>query len=739
MSYRNKTPTRCVVAFSAGLLLSPVFVAAQDDDQEELEEILVLGTQPERYQSGRSDSLTGFPLDFLEMPRIVETIPEQLILDQKVTELDEALRNVPGISLSDGFGGTNDDFFLRGYRRNTVYRDGLRRRSNFKINTTNIERVEVIKGPASIGFGQVDPGGLVNVVTKAPLDEPWNYVELRGGRWSNYLALLDISRPVNESFGFRVVGSLQDSESFRDFTTIKRNVIAATGRLQLTDATSLGVSIEVRDEERPLDRGTIAVAVPGGTRAVVNTVADIPRSRRFGEPFEIFETEFQFYGLDLNHEFNDRWSLRAAVAFETSDSDDIQARPRGIFIFDESVQFVDGFFADPLNPPTPESEFDEPTDQIWLARRVDGSQDREIDATFANLRLTGFAETGSITHLLSFSADYRDDEESRFFGTTPNTNGVTTPLFDINNPVYGNLQPVFSGGFQTDTNTDEYGFAIQDFMRFNDKFAALIGLRFDVADADGDGPLDDADETSPQVGLLYSPTDTVSLFASYSEAFVPNTSLRVDLDGNVSVSEPFPPENSEQTEFGVKSQFFDGKLNVSVAVYDIKKENVVIGSGDDAELVDGQDAQGFEVSANGQPIPGMNVVFGYAHTDTELPDGTRPRNVAENTANGWISYEFQGGSMAGVGFGTGFFYSDDRFGDNANTWSLGDYTTYDASIWYNLPFSFSGRDETLPTRIQLSGKNLSDEEYFPASGFNNGQRVNIGTPRSWFISVTTRW
>lgn len=739
MPSNNRISSRWVFALCSSLAMTPLMAMAQQDDDEELEEITVLGTPPERYEAGRSDSLTGFPLDFLDMPRIVETIPEQLILDQKVTELDQALRNVPGISLSDGFGGTNDDFFLRGYRRNTVYRDGLRRRSNFKINTTNIERVEVIKGPASIGFGQVEPGGLVNIVTKAPLDEPWNYVELRGGRWNDLMALLDVSRPVEETFGFRVVASLQDAESFRDFTTIKRNVIAANGEFRLTDATALGVSLEYRDEERPLDRGTIAVPVPGGTRSIVNEITDIPRSRRFGEDFEIFETEFQFYSVDLTHAFNENWVLRASVAFETSDSNDIQVRPRGVFVYDESAQIVDGFFADPMNPPTPEPVFDEDTDQIWISRRVDGSQDRAIDATFVNFLVTGEVETGGVTHQLAFTADYREDEETRFFGTTPNTNGVTTPLFNLRDPIYGQLQPGFAGGFDTATDTDEYGFAIQDFIRFNEKFAALVGLRYDSADADGSGPLDSKSETSPQVGLLYSPTGTVSVFASYAEAFVPNTSLSVDLDGNVSVSDPFPPENSEQVELGVKAQFLEGKLNLSVSAFDIKKENVVVGSGDEATLAEGQDASGFEVSLVGQPIPGMNLVLGYANVDTELPNGNTPRNVADDTLNGWISYEVQAGSLAGFGFGAGVFHSGDRFGDDANTWRLGSYTTYDASVWYNLPFSFSGRDESLPTRIQLSGKNLGDEEYYPASGFNNGQRVNIGTPRAWFLSVTTRW
>ena len=729
--------TQAIVLFAvAGMLLGGTSLDAQERDDENdelLEEIVVLGTPPERYASGETDSLTGFPLSFLEMPRIVETIPEQLLLDQKITDLNDALRNVPGISNSDGFGGTNDDFFMRGFRRNTVYRDGLKRRSNFKTNTTNIERIEIVKGPASIGFGQVEPGGLVNIVTKKPLDEARTYVELRGGSWNDYLALFDISRPITDTFSLRLNASLHDSESFRDFTEIARNTVAATGEISLSEATSLNVSAEYRDEGRPLDRGTIAVPVPGGTLAIVDT----PRSRRFGEAFEAFDTVFQFYSVELDHTWANDWRLRAAVAFEVSDSDDIQVRPRSIRVYDQSIQFNNGFFVGP--PAATEAVYDDPSDQIWISRRVDGSQDREIESNYVNVLLTGSLETGTVGHQLAISAAYRDDEETRFFGLNSNTNGVTTPLFDINNPIYGQLTPGFARGFDTATDTQDIGFAVQDYVRFNDRFSALIGARLDVIDADGSGPLDEENELSPQVGLIFSMTPTVSLFASYAEAFEPNTALSVDLDGNVSMSDPFPPEDSQQIEFGVKAQFYDGKLNLSAAVYDLDKTNVVQGRGAEAILIDGQTSEGFEVALSGQPVPGMNLMAGYAYVDAKAPNGTTPRNVAENTLNGWLSYEFQSGQLAGLGFGVGVFYSSDRYGNNGNTWDLGSYTLVDASIWYNLPFSFVGRDESLPTRIQLSGKNLADEVYYPASGFDNGQRINIGTPRSWFLSVTSYW
>lgn len=726
---------------AAALVLLAALPAARSQDAASpapaiIEEVFVIGTPTDRYGNGRTDALTGIPLDFLELPRVVDVIPEQLLLDQKVTNLNDALRNSPGIAASDGFGGTNNDFFMRGFRRNTVYRDGLRRRSNFNINTANLDRIEVIKGPASISFGQVEPGGLVNVVTKRPLPEARRYVELRRGSWDDNFALVDLSQPLSDRLAVRVNASLQEASNFRDFTDIERRIVATSAHYDIRPSTRVGATVEYRDESQPLDRGTVAVPTADGSRVIVNELG-VPLSRRFGEAFEIFETQFTFFDLRLEHDFNSDWHLRAALAHETSSSNDVQVRPRSILIYDGSVRIDDGFFA--ADPVAPKPFYDGPTDQIFLARRVDGSADREIEANYVNVALNGRLELAGIEHRISVLANYRDDRETRLFRLSPTSDGVSLPLFDVRNPRYGLVDASFSSSFDTDVDTDEYGIAVQDYLQLSKRLGLLLGLRYDDADADGSGPLDSVGETSPQIALRYAAADNVSLFASYSESFVPNTALTVDLDGNISRTEPFAPEEAEQLEAGVKAQFFDGRLNVTAVYYDISKTNVVIGSGIEAELADGQDSRGVELSVAGNPLPGMNLVLGYAYTDAELPDGTRPRNVAEHTANAWVSYEWQGGPLRGFGFGAGAFHQSDRFGDNANSWRLGSYTVVDASAWYNLPFSLAGRDASLPTRIQLSGRNLADERFYSASGFDGGQRINIGTPRAWILSLTTRF
>ena len=703
----------------------------------ELEEVVVIGTDQSRYVTSDKGALTGFQLDFLELPRVVNIIPEQLVLDQKITDLNEALRNTPGVTQSDGFGGTNDDFLIRGFRRNVVYRDGFRRASNFKTNFSNVDYTQVIRGPASITYGQVEPGGLVDIVTKKPLEDRRIAGEVRAGSFSDRLLLLDWSEPLGETAGLRVVASNQDAESFRDFTDISRDTIAISGQFQLTETSQLNLSYEYRDESRPLDRGTVTVATPGG-REIINNLIDIPIERRFGEAFEVFESEFNFFEAGLTQHLGNNWTLRLGAAKEDSTANDLQARPRALVIFNQGAPITaEGFL---LGLVRPEAVFDNVSDQVFLARRTDGSREREIDVTYLNALVSGELQVGEITHRIAVGADYRDLETSRFFATSPTTNGVAAafggngPLLNLRNPIYGNLPAVLStiGRPLRQQATNDFGIFINDYIKLTDQLSLLIGGRYDEFDAEGSVTLDKVDAFSPQVAVNYQLNNTTSVFVSYSEAFEPNSSVNLE----VGPAEPFEPEDSDQIELGIKSEFFKGKLQTSAAVYRIEKTNVLSAENGVAVLRDGQSSQGGEVSISGQPVEGMNIVAGYAYIDAELAgqgiEGNRPRNVGKNTFNLWASYEWQAGSLEGFGIGSGVFYTSDRFGDDANTFGLGSYTLADISAWYTLQVPGGNGDQTM--RFQLAAKNLFDEEYFPASG--GTERISIGTPRAVFGSMS---
>lgn len=724
--------------FACGAVLGlSTFGNTQEGVDLMLEETTVIGTDQSRYLTSARGTLAGFSLDFLELPRVINVIPEQLVLDQKITDLNEALRNTPGVTQSDGFGGTNDDFLIRGFRRNVVYRDGFRRASNFKTNLSNTDSIQIIRGPASITYGQVEPGGLVDIITKKALDERRIAGEARAASFNSRLLLLDWSEPLGDKGGLRAVGSTEDAESFREFTEIARDTVALSGQFDFTEAMRLNVSYEYRDESRPLDRGTLTLATPTG-REVINRLIDIPIARRFGEPFEVFESEFRFLDANLDQDLGADWTLRLSAAREESLANDIQARPRAVVILNEGAPITeDGFF---LAPVMPEARFDDPTDQVFLARRSDGSRERNIEVTYLNAVVSGELDTGSINHRVAFGADYRSLDTSRFFVTTPTTNGVPEefggngPLLNLRNPVYGRLPATLATEntpLQEQGSTD-LGLFINDYMALTETLSLLIGVRYDEVEFDGALQLDAADSLSPQIALNQKLSDRVSIFASYSEAFEPNTLA----DPEAGPLEPIDPEESDQIELGLKTELFEGKLQTAAALYRIEKTNVLTSENGIPVLRDGQSSEGVELSVSGQPVDGMNVLAGYAYTDAALASsdmaGNRPRNVGENTFNIWTSYEWQTGRLEGWGLGGGVFYISDRFGDDSNTFRLDAYTLVDLSTWYTLQIPGGNGYRTL--RFQLAAKNLFDEEYFPASGGN--ERISIGTPRSIFGSVS---
>ncbi|RMB08417.1 TonB-dependent siderophore receptor [Eilatimonas milleporae] len=730
----------CLIGLLIGSTALTGTLSAQDADTEErdddIDEIVVVGTPQSRYIVSEGDPVTGLDLDFLENPRNVTILPEQLILDRKITDLQEALRNVPGIADGDGFGGTNDDFFLRGFRRNAVYRNGFRRQTNFRTNLINIEYTQVIRGPASIRYGRVEPGGIVDIVTKRPLEEQRISGELRYGSFEDTLALLDYSQPVNDDISLRVVASTQDAESFRDFTEIVRDAVAVSARFQVTDRTQLELAYEFRNESRPLDRGTIAVPTPDGL-AIVNEILDIPIGRRFGSPFESSESDFSFYEATVSHDFSETWGVRFAFGFEDSSADDLQSRPLQAFVFDADAPITADGFALAPNLFDFAGVFDDPTDQVFLARRLDGSRNRDTEALYLNLIVTGEIKTGSLTHRISFGADYLDSEQTRQFVRGAQSDGVTVPLFNIQNPLY-TLPDTFSvDGVNVDSFLDEdLGVFFNSYTEVTDRLGVLVGFRYSEIDDDMIFATTQSSQRSsgltPQVGVSYRITDNAAVFASYSESFEPNNVAVDDVTGAV---DTIDPEIGEQIEFGGKAEFFDGRLQTSVALYRIEKVNVVTGFDPLGApiLADGQSSRGVEVSITGQPVPGMNVIASYAYTDAELDTGNRPQGVADTTFNLYTSYEVQGGKLEGLGFGGGVFHQGNRFGNNANTLELGTYTLVDASVWYTVPAPSFVRNGGI-IRFQVAAKNLFDEAFFPAIG--NPLRIALGTPRTVFGSIS---
>ena len=752
-SVAARVASTLIVAFA----VVPTGALAQQQQQQEpkddssegpVEEIVVVGTKQSRYVVDTTDAATRIDLDFLDNPRNVTVIPEQLVLDRKITTIEEALRNAPGVVAGDGFGGTRDDFFIRGFRRNAEYRNGFRRATNFKANLSNIDFTQVIRGPASITYGQVEPGGVVDVVTKKPLQEQRLSGELRYGSFSNVFGLIDVSLPIGDRAGVRVVGSVQDAESFRDFTDINRDTIAISSRFDVTDATRLDLAYEWRNEGRPLDRGTLTVGLPDGSLAIVNDLLDIPFERRFGDPFEAFEVDFQIFEAALAHDLTENWNVQLGMAYEDSIADDLQSRPLQVFVADATDLRIDddGFVAAGIDGPALVNElrsnpYDDATDRVFLQKQLDGSRGRDSQFFHANFFVRGDFATGLLTHRVVFGADYRDGDTTRRFVRGAATDGVDEPYFNLQQPAYLLSDQFSLDGVAIDKfgGTDK-GFFANSYTEFNDRLGVLLGIRYNETSSFMRLPgfslfrESASDGWSPQLGVTFKALDTVSLYASYSESFEPNNSLP-EAGG---AFRPIDPEEGEQLEFGAKAEFFAERAQAGAAFYRIDKVNVFSGTDVNGNPIfeDGQRSEGVELTFAGQPVPGMNVTTSYAYIDAALSNGNRPASVPENVFNVYASYEVQDGRYEGLGFGGGYYYESDRFGNSGNTFELGDISLVDASVWYTIPAAALGRpDGTI--RFQLAVKNLLDEAYFV--GTSSQMRIPLGTPRTVFASVSAEF
>ncbi|NEQ30132.1 MAG: TonB-dependent siderophore receptor [Leptolyngbya sp. SIO4C5] len=472
---------------------------------------------------------------------------------------------------------------------------------------------------------------------------------------------------------------------------ITRSFIAPVLSWDISDRTNVTFNFEYSDSENPSDFGLVAI----GER-----VADIPFDRNLGEPGDNTTSESIRAGYQLEHRFSDNWQLRNSFYFTRFDSLVIVANR---FRLDEATGTLFRTFL----------SLDQPSDQFELQTNV-----------------VGEFSTGSIDHTLLAGVDLSRSEGS-FLGFG---NFRALAPFDIFNPVYGELaRPDFDqvpSFFDSDFQTDRIGVYIQDQIALSDNLILLAGLRYDASDQENTNNLTDTETTqnddafSPRVGLVYQPTEEVSLFGSYSRSFVPNGAFTF-------AGDLLEPEQGEQFEVGVKTELLDGRLSASLAYFDITKQNVATTDPDNPffSIATGEErSRGVELDVIGELLPGWNLVANYAYTDARITqdnsglEGNRRFSVPEHNFNLWTNYEIQTGSLQGLGLGLGVNFVGDRFGDNANSFELDSYFLTNAAISYR-------RDNW---QAGLNIRNLFDVDYIESA---EGSRITEINPGEGFTII----
>lgn len=687
-------PTATVSNVDQGLTFSIATEAAPSTLAEDEEvEITVTANLKEGYAP--SDASVGTRTDspIRDVPQAIQVVPQQIIEDQQAIEVEEVVENVGGVTFLGDNDGRGLNFSIRGFENAPVLRDGFRVFGEGSVDpeVANLERVEVLKGPASVLYGQSDPGGLVNLVTKKPLSEPLYNLKIQGGNRGFVSPSIDLSGPVTKDgkLLYRLNALYRREDSFRDFTTsFDRFFVGPTLAWEINDKTDLTLSLEYIKEDNPADFGTLAFG---------NGIANIPPERVTNNPDDTVDKEYLKVGYSFEHRFNEKWKLRNEFSY-IKDKYDYSALALPIDL-DETTGTLTRAFATQFN-------------------------DIDIFSLYTNVQ--GEFETGPIKHNVVVGVDLSRAETSNA------TNFAPVPEFlsflDIFNPVYDPKPPVgtIPIAFGGDNFVNRLGVYFQDQIYLLDNLILVGGLRYDVVDRKnvdiltGDDNIQVDDAFSPRVGLVYQPTEQIALYANYSKSF--NPSFDTDDLGDL-----LPPERGEGFEVGVKADLIKDRLSATLAYFDITKSGVATADPNNpfASVATGeQNSRGIDFDISGEILPGWNVIASYAYIDAKVtqdntfPVGNDLRGVPEHSASLWTSYEIQSGDAQGLGFGLGFNFVDDRAGDLDNSFRADSYFLTNAAIFYR-------RDEW---DFRLNIDNLFDVNFIRSVGGTRARSIYPGEP-----------
>lgn len=648
---------------------------------------------------------TGTKTDtpILEMPMSVQVVPKAILDDQQAIRLEDALKNVSGVSKGFGFGNLEDTFIIRGFENSTstwgltqVYRDGSLAVGGL-FSTADVERIEVLKGPAAMLYGRLEPGGLINIVTKRPQVEAAYSIQQQFGSYDTYRTTLGATGALTEngSLTYRLDFEYLDKDTFRDFTFNEQVHVAPKLTWKVSDKTQIDLEYQYFDQETMIDWGIPPIG---------NRPARVSTSTFLGEPNDRFPYQTNSGSIKLTHAFNDDWEIQAKY-----------------YKFSNQYEHTDDAG---VNSPV---ALNEETGE--LTRRFLHSN-HDFNSDFVTLNLNGKFSFWGLDHNLLLGGDWFDSsftEDGTAFQTVASGGPASINIF---NPVYGNgivYDPSLPINNYVKVGESWFGFYLQDQISLADTWHLLAGFRFDHAEAkssftaDRSGIKSVANELSPRVGLLYQPLSWLSLYGSYMQGF------NGAVGGNTVDGSALGPSRSRQYEAGIKAEWFDGRLNSSLVFYHLTKDNIRTPHTNPnlAQLGFVQQtgearSQGIEFDIAGQIAENWDVIASYALTDTEITkdrdrdggdgnQGNRLHNAPLHSGSFWVYHKFGEFAFPELSMGLGTFIVGQREGDLANSFQLPGYVRLDASVKYRKPIGKTN------LTVQFNVQNLLDKEYYAAA------------------------
>ncbi|MFV8356007.1 TonB-dependent siderophore receptor [Flavobacterium sp. XS1P32] len=609
-----------------------------------LREVIITANKEKKPVSALRSGLK--PMD---TPQSVQVIDAEIITQQQAIRLSEVIKNINGVYVGSARGGAQESFFSRGYdmSANNMFKNGFRFNSGSVPEVSSLEKVEVLKGSAALLYGNVAPGGILNMVTKTPSFKKGGEISMQMGSYSFYKPSIDVYGPLNDIMAYRFTGSYENSESFRDNVTKERYYINPSFLFKVSDKTEIILQGDYLKDYWTPDFGTGIIG---------KKILDLPRNLYLGATWSNGETNQATVSGLVTHNFNKDWKLNFNTSFQN-----YERTSKGT----ERVQ------------PAANGDWNRPLGQNKNLEQIIGEQ----------LSVQGNFKTGQIKHQLFTGVDMENSFLQAYtFTFTPATYGSGN-LFDFENFDQGGAIPNSTNTRIVKTDTNRFGIYSQDLISLTEKFKVLAGIRWSWQEAQVE-TTDMVKKTSiedkkrkdlaftPKLGLVYQPTKDLSVFASYANSFTPNTGTTVDLKA-------IEPSIIDQYEVGVKKDFWRGALSTNVTVYQITNSNLAqtaefkadgsSNTDSSIKVLSGEtNSKGVELDIVAKPVEGLNIIAGYSYNDMRFTktsglkgsfiEGDRLARTPANTTNLSFFYTLQSGTFKGLSLGALGNYIGKRVG-----------------------------------------------------------------------------
>jgi iron complex outermembrane receptor protein len=705
---------------------------ANADDASTVGEVIVTG----RFIATGASTATKLNARVLDVPISVAAYTRSFMNAVQVVQIADLYKYMTGVQRA---GNTGYDITIRGFKtsandRNAIMTDGL---PGLAVRfgsppTVGTDHVEIVKGPASLLYGQAQPGGFVNIITKKPQDSQETEIESRSdvgaGQFPRTLgetASIDSTGPIGSTgaLAYRFIAEYGYERGFRTNSYERPLYLAPSVTWNLTPDTHATLQIEYRRDKSHYDTYLVAPHKDISFVAPINTT--------YQEPGDFLLEEGTTATLLFAHEFNSNWT--ANVDYRYVNHSDLA---RGFDVVAVLPNFTQ------------------------VSRRARGQLNKRT-YSFVDANLVGKFDLGPISNnvVLGVQAGRETADLNRLQFFNGAASGAQSINISVLNPVYGTALPLDQYPLvnpTTPTNlndrysvSDALGFYGSDLITFTPQLKGMVGLRYSKEDLSivdlklANVPRQTASNHAllPTGGILYEPTTDLSFYVSYSTSFVPVAASNIDVNGLYS----FTPTTANALEEGVKADLFSHRLRFTVAHFDINKQNVIdtfsCPLGTCSEQVGAEESEGEEVELDAQATPSWQIAAGYSHLNARVRKSDIPAqvnaqltDVPENNAHLWTRYDFDEGVLNGLGVGLGVSYTGQRTGllptaTSSSTLPLPAYTIADVALYYKLKnFDFT-----------LKVANLFDKTYYESAGFTGDINIVPGAPRTVTFTVRTRF